>query len=310
MRPPTSGVWDDGARVRAAVDQIVHQRVDALAARSSQERDRARGRSHRSDEPGPQRVVDVVVDVGDAIGQVDDLAFEGGRRPLPGMVADAVAHLPGEVETPAVVLQHLHHPGALLVVLEAAGAQSREHLVDDPLPGMAERGVPQVVPQGDGLGQVLVEPERPRDRAGDAGHLQRVRQPGAVVVALRGDEDLGLVLEPPERLAVHDAVAVALVGRAERARLLRALPASRGRRALRPLGEPRLVEVGGQSDSARPLVLHNVTGLAGFVGLATEPAAQSAPLSRPPCRPPSPPAPPARPPAGPAAPGTGCSSRS
>jgi hypothetical protein len=42
-------------------------------------------------------------------------------------------------------------------------------------------------------------------------HLQRMRQPGAEQVALVVDEDLGLVDQAPERGAVHDAVAVALV---------------------------------------------------------------------------------------------------
>ena len=68
-----------------------------------------------------------MVDVGDAIGQMDDPAFEGGRHCSPGVVADAVAHLPGEIQAPAVVLQHLHHPGALLVVPEPARAQPLEH---------------------------------------------------------------------------------------------------------------------------------------------------------------------------------------
>jgi hypothetical protein len=48
--------------------------------------------------------------------------------------------------------------------------------------------------------------ERPELR-----HLQRVRQPGAEQVALVVEEDLGLVDQAPERRAVHDAVAVALV---------------------------------------------------------------------------------------------------
>ena len=194
-----------------------------------------------------------MVHVGDAVGQVDYLGLQGGRVGfVAGVVADAVAHLPGEVETLPVVLQHLHHPGALLVVLEAAQAQLPEHLVKDALAGVAEGSVAQVVAERDSLGQVFVQPQRPRRRPGDAGHLQGVRQPGAVVVALGRDEDLGLVLEPPERLAVDDAVAVALVGGAERAGLLGALAAARGRRALRPWGESRLVEVGGQTRPSPP----------------------------------------------------------
>ena len=85
-------------------------------------------------------------------------------------------------------------------------------LVEHRLAGVAEGRVAEVVAEPDRLGQVLVEAERPGDVAGDAAGLERVRQPGAVVVALGRDEDLRLVLEPAERLRVHDAVAVALEG--------------------------------------------------------------------------------------------------
>ena len=66
-----------------------------------------------------------------------------------------------------------------------------------------------------------LSPQRPADRARDLRRLQRVGEPRAVVVALGRHEHLRLVLEPPERLAVHDPVAIALERRAQRALLLR-----------------------------------------------------------------------------------------
>ena len=75
----------------------------------------------------------------------------------------------------------------------------------------------EVVAEPDRLDEVLVEPQRARHAAGDAGRLERVGQARAVVVAFGGDEDLGLVHEPAEGLGVNDAVAVALKGRAETA---------------------------------------------------------------------------------------------
>ena len=51
--------------------------------------------------------------------------------------------------------------------------------------------------------------------ARDLRDLERVRQPRAVVVALGRDEDLRLVLEAPEGLAVHDPADVALQRRAQ-----------------------------------------------------------------------------------------------
>ena len=79
---------------------------------------------------------------------------------------------------------------------------------------VTERRMAEVVAQADRLGEVLVEFERAGDRARDPAGLKRVRQPGAEVVALGRDEDLRLVLEAAERLAVDDPVAVALERRA------------------------------------------------------------------------------------------------
>ena len=73
----------------------------------------------------------------------------------------------------------------------------------------------QVVAQGDGLGQILVEPQAPGNGPGDAGHLQGVGHAGAVVVSLRLEEDLGLVHEPAEGFGVDDPVNVPLVAGAD-----------------------------------------------------------------------------------------------
>jgi hypothetical protein len=77
--------------------------------------------------------------------------------------------------------------------------------------------VPEVVPEPDRLGEVLVQAQRAGHRPRDLRHLDRVRQARAEVVALGGDEDLRLVLEAAERLGVHDPVAVALQRRAQAA---------------------------------------------------------------------------------------------
>ena len=61
-----------------------------------------------------------------------------------------------------------------------------EHVVERLLAGVAERRVARVVPEADRLDEVLVEPQRPRDDARDRRRLERVRHPGAVVVADAG----------------------------------------------------------------------------------------------------------------------------
>src|SRR5665647_3700429 len=77
----------------------------------------------------------------------------------------------------------------------------------------------EIVRQRQRLGEVLVGPERARQRAGDLRDFQRMGEPRAVVVALVIDEHLRLIGEPPEGGGMDDAVAVApehVAGRADR----------------------------------------------------------------------------------------------
>ena len=62
----------------------------------------------------------------------------------------------------------------------------------------------------------LVQAERPRHRARDLRHLQRVRDARAVVIALGREEHLGLARQPPERLRMDDPIAIVLEDRAQR----------------------------------------------------------------------------------------------
>ncbi len=79
---------------------------------------------------------------------------------------------------------------------------------------MAEGRVAQVVRQRDGFDQVLVQAQVAGDGARNLRHFQAMGEPGAEQVTFMVDEDLGLVLEPPEGRAMDDAVAVALELRA------------------------------------------------------------------------------------------------
>ena len=96
----------------------------------------------------------------------------------------------------------------------------------------------EIVRERDGLGEVLVEAQLPRDRARDLRHLERVRQPRAIVVALVEDEHLRLVGETPEGGGMQDAVAVALEGAARRASASAPAAATR-HRACRGVGRAR-----------------------------------------------------------------------
>src|ERR1700677_1458323 len=95
---------------------------------------------------------------------------------------------------------------------------------------MAERRMGEVVGQRQRFGEVFVEPEHPGQGAGNLGHLKRMRQPGAVMIAFVEYEDLGLVFEPPKRRSVNDTVAVAAERAAVLARWLGMQPAAALRR--------------------------------------------------------------------------------
>ncbi len=127
------------------------------------------------------------------------------------MVGDAVSHLPREIQPLPAVLEYVHNPKALGVVTEAAGHQPIDHA----FPGMAERRMPQVVAERDGFRQLLVQTQNFRDTPRNLRDLEGVRQPGAVVVAHRGEEHLGLVFQPSERFGVNDPIAVTLKRRAD-----------------------------------------------------------------------------------------------
>ena len=126
------------------------------------------------------------------------------------MLDQAFQRLPGEVqpvEGRIAPLERGDDAQRLRVVVEAAAVL--EAAVERALAGMAERRMAEIVRERQRLGEVLVEPERARERAGDLGDLQGMGQPGAVMVALVEDEHLRLVRQPAERRRMDDAVAVA-----------------------------------------------------------------------------------------------------
>ena len=259
VNPARRGVRDPGAGL--APDVLNHARDHAPAHLADQRcaanvaiggadgRNRAPGHRHLlqlldRDVAGTETVVDVVVVVGDVVGDRRDLAlqraigaepqilnlreFTDGMRQALFRIApnrpassicqravvldDALQRLPSEVQPPErgiAVLQMRHDAQALGIMVEAANRLHR--LVQRILAGMAERRMAEVVSQRNRLDQILVKRQRPRQRPRDLRHLQAVRQPRAVMVALVIDEHLRLMDEPAERGRMHDAVAVALI---------------------------------------------------------------------------------------------------
>ncbi len=222
-----SGLHRDGRPCRGSHPPRRRRASRSAASGSGRAWCRPRPGRRPGDHARPNRVVEVVVQVGDPVGEPHAHRLERRRcRLRPGVVHDPVADLPGEVQPAAAVLEHLDDAEGLLGVLEPAA----ERLRQDTLADVAERRVAEVVAERDRLGQVLVQPERASERPGDLSDLERVRETHPVVVADRREEDLRLVLEPSERLAVNDAVTVALEVGAERDRAPRAAPAPSSRR--------------------------------------------------------------------------------
>src|SRR5581483_11416678 len=173
--------------------------------------------------------------------EAHDPSLERLRLDRAGVLEDPVAHLPRQVEAAPVALEMLDDAEGVLVVAEARAAAFAQELVERLLPCVPERRMAEVVAEPDRLREVLVQPQPARDAARDPGRLERVREPRAEVVALGIDEDLRLVAEPPERLRVHDPVAVALERRPQAALVLRMLAAARLVAPHRERREPALL---------------------------------------------------------------------
>ena len=119
----------------------------------------------------------------------------------------ALPDFPRKVESAPFSLDALHDVKTLMAVPESTGKNPVKLVLAD----MSEWGMSQVVPQRDGFRKVFVQIERARDGAGNLAHFEGMRQAGNIVVAKRCDEDLRLVLQPPERLAMDNAISVTLV---------------------------------------------------------------------------------------------------
>ena len=205
---------------------------------------------HQSQLHGIVRVVRVV---SHAVGCFDNLYFQerrdaprGEGRPLVGPRRLAVEHLPREIQPRKrriARFQFLGDRQGIPIVRKAAVLT--QALVERVLAGMAIGRVADIVKQGQGLDQVLIEPQGPADGARDRGDLVGVRKPRAVVVAHVAGEDLHLAAQAAKGRRMDNPVAVALVGPAIGVLGLRMLAATRGGARLRVAGEQGRFALGG-----------------------------------------------------------------
>ena len=117
-------------------------------------------RRHRRDifhrhQTGSQRVVEIVVDIGDAVGDANHLTFERVRHSRRrvgdagaelGVTKNAVADGKGQVETAPVAFQVIDDAKTLLVM-----AETREGFRQGRFTGVPEGGVTEIVTETDRL---------------------------------------------------------------------------------------------------------------------------------------------------------------
>ncbi len=182
-----------------------------------------------ADEAGAYAVLDVVIVVGDFVGEVRQLRLQSrlltidealahvaelDRVVVGAVLEDSLAAFEGQiqaVEFRVVLLEFVDHAQRLQVVFETA--EIHHAIVERILARVAERRMPEIVGEADGLGQFLVQPQRARNRARNLRDFERMRQPGPVQIAFVIDEHLGLVDQPAKRRGMNDAVAIALIFR-------------------------------------------------------------------------------------------------
>ena len=186
------------------------------------------------EDAGVEAVVEVGGEVGDFVGEVDELGFErrelveevfgelgmGGGGVVAGVLDDAFADGEGEVES-AKGWVALFKPGddaqGVEVVVEAE-AVGLERGVEGFFAGVAKGRVADVVDQGEGFSELRIEAEGAGQGARDLGDFKRVGEAAAEVVAGRvagqAGEDLGFAGEAAEGAGVQDAGGVAGKGSA------------------------------------------------------------------------------------------------
>jgi hypothetical protein len=131
---------DDVARSLRALDEIVHERVDAVGAVLAEQRHVVVRQIGRVEDAEADGVVDVVVDVRDAVDDADDLALERCGLLLAGVGQDPVAHLGREVE-------RFRDLQRMLVVAEASAEVLLQRLVERVLAGVPNGGWPMSWPR-------------------------------------------------------------------------------------------------------------------------------------------------------------------
>src|ERR1039457_453214 len=107
------------------------------------------------------------------------------------------------------LFEALDDPEGVQVVVESL-AEARHLAIQRFLSGMGERGVPDIVGQSQGFGEILVQLQDVGQGARDLRDFDGVGEAVAEMIGQSWSEDLGLGLQAAERTGMNHAVAVAL----------------------------------------------------------------------------------------------------
>ena len=168
------------------------------------------------DQAAFEGVFEVMAGVGDLVGQIDDLGFEGRVEAGAGEGIDPEPNFVSEVESVkfgVFDLELFDHAEALATAPEAAGVS--HELIEGLFDGVSEGGMSEIAGEGDGFGEVFVQAKRAAEGAGERSDLDRVGEASADVIAGAVEGELGFIFERAESGAVHDAFAIALKFRAK-----------------------------------------------------------------------------------------------
>ena len=130
------------------------------------------------------------------------------------MIQNTVAYGLRQIQTGAVLFQHIQHAQTLLIMMKMA-----EQIANRKFTDMTERRMSHVMPQGDRFRQIFIQAQRTRHRPRDLAHFQCMRHPRAIMIRRR-DIYLRLVFQASKRLAMQNPIPIPLVFGAQRILIL------------------------------------------------------------------------------------------
>src|SRR5882762_271934 len=145
------------------------------------------------------------------------------------MLDDSFADLERQIESGEIqvaLLELLDDTKRVQIVIEPAAMRTHQ-FVELAFSGVPERRVPDVMNQSQRFGQIGIESQRPRYRAGNLRHLQRMCEAIAKVIGIPRRENLRFCFEAPERPRVNHTVAVPRINAPVRMQRLRITPSAR-----------------------------------------------------------------------------------